>query len=57
MMSNMCFISKIESKNVKEAHNDDLWVNVMQEELVQFERNEVWEPVTRPCFVNIIATR
>lgn len=39
MIANMCFISKVESKNVKETLSDECWVNAMQEEMVQFERN------------------
>ena len=46
-MSNFCmtvaFVSQIESKNVEEALHDDQWCIAMQEELNQFERNEVWE--------------
>jgi len=46
--SNSCFVSKIEPKNVKEALADELWINVMQEELGQFRRKEVWQLVSRP---------
>ncbi|PNX63568.1 gag-pol polyprotein, partial [Trifolium pratense] len=38
-ISNSCFISKIEPKNVKEALNDEYWINAMQEELTQFKRS------------------
>lgn len=48
MIFNMCFISKIEPNNMKEALNDELWVTAMQEELIQFEINRVWEIVPRP---------
>jgi len=41
VISNACFVSKIEPKNVKEALTDDCWINAMQEELEQFKRNEV----------------
>ena len=37
----VCFNSTIEPKNVKEALQDEFWVAAMQEELSQFERNEV----------------
>ncbi|XP_057444286.1 uncharacterized protein LOC130736472 [Lotus japonicus] len=43
LVSNACFISKIEPKNVKEALTDEFWIQSMQEELGQFKRNEVWE--------------
>lgn len=48
MVGNVCFVSKIEPKNITEAIDDEYWINVMQEELVQFERNEVWELVPQP---------
>ncbi|KAL9250293.1 Retrovirus-related Pol polyprotein from transposon RE2-like protein [Drosera capensis] len=35
-----CFISEIEPKVINEALNDPNWVDVMQEELNEFERNE-----------------
>ncbi|MCI42059.1 gag-pol polyprotein, partial [Trifolium medium] len=41
VICNSCFKSKIEPKNVKEALQDEYWINAMQEELTQFERNEV----------------
>ena len=45
MISNVCFTFRIEPKNVKEVASDEFWMNAMQEELVQFERNEVWKLV------------
>ena len=35
------FVSLIEPKNVKEALCDVEWINAMQEEFNQFERNKV----------------
>lgn len=57
LISNSCFISQVEPKNVKEALKDDMWINAMQEELNQFERNEVWELVPRPEGINVIGTK
>ncbi|XP_058727605.1 uncharacterized protein LOC131599176 [Vicia villosa] len=56
-VSNSCFVSKTEPKNVKEALTDEFWINAMQEELCQFERNEVWELVPRPQNSNVIGTK
>jgi len=33
IVSNSCFVSKFEPKNVKEAFTDDFWIEVMQDEL------------------------
>ncbi|CAJ2665853.1 unnamed protein product [Trifolium pratense] len=56
-ISNSCFISKIEPKNVKEALTDEYWINAMQEELTQFKRSEVWDLVPRPDGINVIGTK
>lgn len=50
----MCFISKVEQKNVKESLIDEFWINGMHEELSKFERNEVWKLVPRLNFGNLI---
>ena len=57
VVSNACFVSKVEPKNVKEALTDEFWIEAMQEELNQFKRNEVWDLVPRPEGVNIIGTK
>ena len=38
----MAFVSMIEPKNIKESIIDDNWIIDMQEELNQFETNNVW---------------
>jgi len=45
IVSNSCFVSKFEPKNVKEALTNDFWIEAMQEELNQFKRSEVWDLV------------
>ena len=40
-------VSQIEPKSVEEALQDDQWCIAMQEELNQFERNDVWELIPR----------
>ena len=42
------FISQIKPKNFKEAKLEESWINTMQEELGQFERNKGWTLVPRP---------
>lgn len=62
----MAFVSKIEPSKVVEALEDDQWIIAMQEELNQFEGNEVqeqvegnevWELVPKPKDKHIIGTR
>ena len=43
-----CYISQVEPKTVPEALQYSDWIVAMQEELNQFESNEVWELVDRP---------
>ncbi|CAM8998987.1 unnamed protein product [Rhodiola kirilowii] len=52
-----CFVSSVEPKNIKDAINDEYWVVAMQEELGEFQRNDVWDLVPRPDSVNIIGTK
>ncbi|KAL9254434.1 Retrovirus-related Pol polyprotein from transposon RE1-like protein [Drosera capensis] len=52
-----CFISEIEPKAVNEALNDPNWVDSMQEELNEFERNEVWYLTPRPKNYPIIGCK
>lgn len=53
----MAFVSQIEPSKIDEALEDDQWIVAMQEELNQFERNQVWELVSRPSGKHIIGTR
>jgi hypothetical protein len=57
VVSNSCFVSKFEPKNVKEALTDECWIDAMQEELNQFKRSEVWDLVPRPNDINVIGTK
>ncbi|GJY07342.1 retrovirus-related pol polyprotein from transposon TNT 1-94, partial [Tanacetum coccineum] len=52
-----CFISTIEPKNINEALGDESWILTMQEELIQFIANEVWELVSQPKNMTIIGTK
>ncbi|CAH9089121.1 unnamed protein product, partial [Cuscuta epithymum] len=52
-----CFISQIEPKKIEEALLDSDWIQAMQEELNQFERNNVWELVSRPYHQHVIGTK
>ncbi|KAL8132682.1 hypothetical protein AgCh_008243 [Apium graveolens] len=50
-------LSKEEPKNVEDALKDADWVIAMQEELNEFERNEVWKLVPRPKNRSIMGTK
>nr|GFB82335.1 retrovirus-related Pol polyprotein from transposon TNT 1-94 [Tanacetum cinerariifolium] len=47
-------VSRTEPKNIKEAMADFAWIELMQEELHQFDRLDVWELVDRPLCTNVI---
>ncbi|GKB47223.1 retrovirus-related pol polyprotein from transposon TNT 1-94 [Tanacetum coccineum] len=47
-------VTRTEPKNIKEAMADSTWIEVMQEEIHQFERLDVWELVDRPLCKNVI---
>ena len=51
------FLSKIEPKKVEEALQDADWIQAMQEELNEFERNEVWTLVPRPKNRSVVGTK
>ena len=42
------FVKHIKPKNIHEAEVDSYWLLVMQEELNQFEHNQVWRLIPRP---------
>lgn len=57
MLRQSYYISMIKQKNVKEALEDKCWINVMQEDLVQFERNQVRDLLQKPKGVIVIGTK
>jgi len=50
-------LSYIEPKSIKEACKDENWVNAMNGELHQIEKNKTWELVPRPKNKNVIGTK
>ncbi|GJU45536.1 retrovirus-related pol polyprotein from transposon TNT 1-94 [Tanacetum coccineum] len=51
------FLTSVEPKNYKDTLTQACWIEVMQEELNEFERLEVWELVPRPDNVMIITLK
>ena len=56
-MSYSCYLSQVEPTKVEEALQDENWAEAMHDELLQFQRNDVWTLVPRPEGVHIIGTK
>ncbi|KAA0064035.1 gag-pol polyprotein [Cucumis melo var. makuwa] len=56
MVADLCYTSTIEPSTVDSALKDEYWLNAMQEELLQFRRNNVWTLVSKREGVNVIGT-
>ena len=41
-VSYSCYLSQVEPTKVEEALQDESWVEAMHDELLQFQRNDVW---------------
>lgn len=50
----MFFVSQIESSRINDALDDEQWILAMQEELIFFKRNKVWELISKPIDKYII---
>ena len=51
------FLSEMEPKKIEEALTDPDWVIAMQDELNQFESQQVWKLVPRPVHKKAVGTR
>nr|GEX53999.1 retrovirus-related Pol polyprotein from transposon TNT 1-94 [Tanacetum cinerariifolium] len=51
------FLTSVEPKTYKDALTQSCWIEVMQQELNEFERLEVWELVPRPDKVIVITLK
>jgi hypothetical protein len=51
------FVSLFDPQDVGDVFSDSSWVNVMHEELENFERNQVYILVDPPRNVNVIGTK
>ncbi|GAA0149080.1 transmembrane signal receptor [Lithospermum erythrorhizon] len=57
LLGETCFISKEEPNDVKKILLDEHGINAMQKELIQFDKNDVWELVPQPNDSNVIRTK
>ncbi|XP_072074150.1 uncharacterized protein [Arachis hypogaea] len=55
--TNLALLSKIEPQNIQEALADPSWVLAMKEELLQFEKNQVWSLVPYPNGKKVTGTK
>ena len=51
------YLSQVEPTKVEEALQDESWVEAMHDELLQFQRNDVWTLVPKPEVEHIIGTK
>ena len=56
-VSYSCYLSQVEPAKVEDVLQDESWVEVMHDELQQFQRNDIWTLVPRLEGVNIIGTK
>ena len=52
-----CYLSQVKPTKVEEAFQDESWVEAMHDELLQFQRDDVWTLVPRPEGKHIIGTK
>ncbi|XP_019229251.1 PREDICTED: uncharacterized protein LOC109210303 [Nicotiana attenuata] len=55
--ANIALISQIEPKKIEEALKDSSWMQAMQDELDQFDKNQVWKLIPKPENVPVIGTK
>ena len=56
-VSYSCYLSQVEPTKVEETLQDKSWVEAMHDELLQFQRNDVWTLVPKPEGKHIIGTK
>ena len=56
-VSYSCYLFQVEPTKFEEALQDESWVKAMHDELLQFQRNDVWTLVPRQEGKHIIGTK
>ena len=52
-----CLLSEFEPRSVKDALENESWIEAMNEEMEQIEKNKTWTLVPRPKDKNVIGTK
>ena len=52
-----CLLAEFEPRSVKDALDNESWIEAMNEEIEQIERNKTWTLVPRPKDKNVIGTK
>ena len=52
-----CLLVEFELRNIKDALDQESWVEAMNEEIEQTEKNKTWTLVLRPKNKNVIGTK
>nr|XP_009795078.1 PREDICTED: uncharacterized protein LOC104241824 [Nicotiana sylvestris] len=55
--ANVALISQIEPNKIEETLKDSNWMQAMQEELDQFDKNQIWKLIHKPESVSVIGTK
>ena len=56
-LKSTCLLANFEPKNIKDALANDSWIETMNEEIEQIEKNKTWTLVPRPKDKNVIGTK
>ena len=52
-----CLLAKFELKNIKDALDNEIWIEEMNEEIEKIENDKTWTLVPRPKDKNVIGTK
>lgn len=52
-----CLLANFEPRSVKDALENESWIEAMNEEIEQIEKNKTWTLVPRPKDKNVIGTK
>ena len=56
-LKNTCLLVDFEPRSIKDALENDSWIEAMNEEIEQIEKNKIWTLVSRPKDKNVIGTK